>query len=334
MNQHTSIKTIGAVVRQAKADGMDDFDIRKKLRIPSGETIRIEDYFEVVHQAEQHDINILEQFIDHDEFLIGAHSVIPRESTILLNSKTFLDAILFFLNTIQCDGVKKYIDYDNNKILLRMMVMDDRLKDSIYIPVGTYLYLKCLVDYYFFDEKDKPQIKMSLRGGKAPSYERYFADRVNADLKLGYTENVLTIYHANLSKDYSLFNERLDSLARKQYATLCVNNNFFLSSKIKKLISDFYHIENKSDIKCDIDFISKKIGMPQWTLQRRLAEENILFTDIHHEVLFEKACALLKNQEVSIEMIGDILGFSSQSSFTRFFKSKSHLTPLKYRKNI
>ena len=47
---------------------------------------------------------------------------------------------------------------------------------------------------------------------------------------------------------------------------------------------------------------------------------------------WEKGCSLLKNTSYSVGSIAEMCGFSSSPSFTRFFKEKSGMSPVTYRK--
>lgn len=46
-----------------------------------------------------------------------------------------------------------------------------------------------------------------------------------------------------------------------------------------------------------------------------------------------KACELLSGSDLSVEEIGRSVGFNSTSSFSRFFKDQTNLTPSAYRRH-
>lgn len=50
------------------------------------------------------------------------------------------------------------------------------------------------------------------------------------------------------------------------------------------------------------------------------------------EIRFERSCKLLLNNSLSISQIGELLGFSDQNYFARWFKKNSRMTPNQYRK--
>ena len=53
-----------------------------------------------------------------------------------------------------------------------------------------------------------------------------------------------------------------------------------------------------------------------------------------YERLYCEARALLENPELSIQQIADLLYFSDQSAFRKFFKRKNGLSPVEYRKKL
>lgn len=52
---------------------------------------------------------------------------------------------------------------------------------------------------------------------------------------------------------------------------------------------------------------------------------------LQREVIFEKAKVLLKSGNMSVGQIAQVLGFSDISVFSRFFRSKSGISPIQYR---
>jgi AraC-like DNA-binding protein len=82
-----------------------------------------------------------------------------------------------------------------------------------------------------------------------------------------------------------------------------------------------------------IEQVASSLNMSKRTLQRRLAENVHNFADIRDQIRFQLAAEALKSKRLSIEEIGDKLGFSDRHSFTRAFKRWTGITPSAYRKN-
>jgi AraC-like DNA-binding protein len=73
------------------------------------------------------------------------------------------------------------------------------------------------------------------------------------------------------------------------------------------------------------------MGMSRWTLHRKLMAEGTTFRDIWMLVRVREARRLLLESSLSMNAVGDRLGFSSQASFTRFFGRASGMSPLEWR---
>ncbi|MGU3466296.1 AraC family transcriptional regulator [Methylobacterium sp. C33D] len=76
---------------------------------------------------------------------------------------------------------------------------------------------------------------------------------------------------------------------------------------------------------------SDTLGIPRWTLQRRLAEENTSFADIVDRLRRNLAEHYLTDTAHPVSGISDLLGFSEISSFTRAFRRWHGISPNKYR---
>jgi len=82
---------------------------------------------------------------------------------------------------------------------------------------------------------------------------------------------------------------------------------------------------------CSIERCARKLGVSTRTLQTRLAEEGLVFTEILERQRFELARQYLASGRMSLDDIAAALGYSEQSSFGRAFKRWSGTTPKLYR---
>lgn len=78
--------------------------------------------------------------------------------------------------------------------------------------------------------------------------------------------------------------------------------------------------------------LAQDLGMEPYTLQRRLAKEDMTYLAIKNQVKRDAAIDMLVNTELSIEDISLKLGFSETSPFTRTFKEWTGIPPSAYRK--
>jgi AraC-like DNA-binding protein len=82
------------------------------------------------------------------------------------------------------------------------------------------------------------------------------------------------------------------------------------------------------------DFYAKKINISSHYLiqiVKKLSGETVTGFIIH--LLYSNARQLLKQPNLTIQQIANELHFSDQSAFGKFFKRKSGVSPLKFRKN-
>jgi AraC-like DNA-binding protein len=77
--------------------------------------------------------------------------------------------------------------------------------------------------------------------------------------------------------------------------------------------------------------VAGRLGMRPRTLQRRLAEEGADFSRLLNEVRREKAVHLLRDARVSMARVAELLGYSRETSFARWFTGQFGVTPSGYR---
>ncbi len=77
--------------------------------------------------------------------------------------------------------------------------------------------------------------------------------------------------------------------------------------------------------------ISRRLGMSQRTLARRLAAEGLTFTGILDELKIDLAKNYLKNDDLPISQTAWLLGYSEVSAFTHAFRRWTGMTPRQWR---
>jgi AraC-like DNA-binding protein len=81
-----------------------------------------------------------------------------------------------------------------------------------------------------------------------------------------------------------------------------------------------------------IERMAEVLNLHPRTLQRRLQEEGLGYTELQARARFHKAADLLQGGESSIETISERLGFSDRRSFTRAFTRWAGISPSSFRK--
>ena len=97
-------------------------------------------------------------------------------------------------------------------------------------------------------------------------------------------------------------------------------------SKIRLLIQQRIH---RTD--CTQTAIAGLLSMHPKTLQRKLNDHGVTFRELKVEVRLDMAKRYLKDSEIALTTIADILGFSELSSFSHAFKTRHHVSPAVWR---
>jgi AraC-like DNA-binding protein len=80
-----------------------------------------------------------------------------------------------------------------------------------------------------------------------------------------------------------------------------------------------------------VDTIADAVGLQRWTLQRRLADYGLSFSEVIDLVRRELAEQHIRQAYVSILEMSDMLGYSELSAFSRAFRRWFGVSPQKYR---
>lgn len=80
-----------------------------------------------------------------------------------------------------------------------------------------------------------------------------------------------------------------------------------------------------------LTLLAARMNMPAWTLQRRLADHGISYSDLVETTRYKQACSLLEKPEYDISQISRLLGYSETSAFSRAFRKWSGVSPRTWR---
>lgn len=84
-----------------------------------------------------------------------------------------------------------------------------------------------------------------------------------------------------------------------------------------------------------IDFYTQKLGISSHYLAKIVKKHTgQTAVDFIYDMLYSEARRLLQQSKLSIQQIAEVLNFSDQSAFGKFFKRKSDLSPFEYRKKM
>ena len=76
--------------------------------------------------------------------------------------------------------------------------------------------------------------------------------------------------------------------------------------------------------------VAKEMAMSVRTLQKRLADEGVVFSDLMQDIR-ERLAKRYLSEDYTVEQITYLLGFSEPSTFRKAFKKWLGMTPKEYR---
>ena len=80
-----------------------------------------------------------------------------------------------------------------------------------------------------------------------------------------------------------------------------------------------------------LDHVASLLGVPVRTLQRRLQQDGVSYSQLVEQTRLESACRLLGAPTVRILEIAATLGYADPASFTRAFHRWTGMSPRAYR---
>lgn len=163
----------------------------------------------------------------------------------------------------------------------------------------------------------------------APSYAGAYEDYFECPVLFGQQRNALIIkpealHWTLLQHDKNAFlnlksicDERLEQASRERD----------LSEKVMDEISPLLEGQTPS-----IEQVADSLGMPPWTLRRKLQDHDTSFQNLLNETRRGLAESYMKDTDLAIGEIAYLLGFSSPTAFQRAFKRWTSVSPGQYRK--
>jgi AraC-like DNA-binding protein len=80
-----------------------------------------------------------------------------------------------------------------------------------------------------------------------------------------------------------------------------------------------------------LEDIAQTLGLSEWTLQRKLREHGISFTQLVDQIRQDSALSHLKQHNLNITQLASLLGYSETSAFSRAFKRWFGVSPKQWR---
>lgn len=165
----------------------------------------------------------------------------------------------------------------------------------------------------------------------APAYARRYEEHFRVPVTFGRPESrlVLTPDAARLPviEANPLIHQQLLAMAQTHMKQLTVTDTF--KGRVQQILGPLLHGHSPS-----LEETANRLGLPDWTLRRKLREEGTTFQVLLDEMRRDLALGYMRDTQLSIGEIAYILGFSTPGAFQRAFKRWTRETPGGYRRRI
>ena len=84
--------------------------------------------------------------------------------------------------------------------------------------------------------------------------------------------------------------------------------------------------------RCSVEHVARSLGVNRRTVHRRLASEGQTFTALVDATRRDLAARLVRGHNRPLTSVAEMLGFSSHSNFTRWFRSRFGSSPSQWRR--
>ncbi len=172
----------------------------------------------------------------------------------------------------------------------------------------------------------KKRLELSTPPPENPEiYERFFDCPIDFNQKNNrflFDRKALNLPLPQANKlNLKIFTAQCDEELKARKKTYCFSEE--IRQEIESLSKR--HIPTQEEI-------ADKLNITTRTIRRKLASENLTYQQLLREVLKQRATNLLKNTNLSIEEIGNQIGYSESAAFIRAFRRWTKKTPLQIRK--
>ncbi|MBL4867924.1 MAG: AraC family transcriptional regulator [Pseudomonadales bacterium] len=164
-----------------------------------------------------------------------------------------------------------------------------------------------------------------------PSYHTLYNDYFDCPVLFGQPSNSLVLKKSALQTPVLYYNAQmlasLRAVCEQQLRDIFRKETF--GDKVQKIIGPVLHTKTPT-----IEETAEALGIPTWTLRRKLKEEELSFQALVDNMRKDLALGYMKDTELSFGEIAYTLGFSTPGAFQRAFKRWTNTTPGEYRRSI
>ncbi len=176
--------------------------------------------------------------------------------------------------------------------------------------------------------RDFRPLAVLMRPAASPGHERY-QQYFQAPVFFARECDALVLNRAHLDRAIDQNNPALHELLGEYINDALLDEPLDLPHQVKQLIHRLLPTQ-----RCNLQTVSQQLGLHKRTLQRRLAEQDIIFEELVDGIRRERADNYLSLPEMPMTQIAGLLGYREQSSFNRACRRWYGITPLKRRREL
>lgn len=244
-------------------------------------------------------------------------------------SNTFREAIeclITYIPVAHSPAARQILEIDNETALLKWGVRTDLGDNRQANYQAALLNLKLLRQ--LGGRGFKPRY-VSLTGNTRPQDVEELERQLGCRFDGNTTENVIAFPAAMLNRRVSSANRLLFKLLSGYLARVKDAARTTLAERVQDYVRS-----SLPDGNCTIERCAIKMDMSVRTLQAKLNEMELSFSDILEEQRIVQAKNYLGQNHYSLDDVAANLGYSEQSSFGRAFKRWTGLTPKQFRQRV
>lgn len=312
----------------------------------SGEGQRIDAgrHYKLLRLLNEHNCD-LEWFLNQSNFKISL--LFDRDNILesLANDCTYL-ALLCLNSKSLRESLQYYITYRGviaNTDILSLREDDDKVSIAYFyeypevsyqfVPMINFIFIISFIEHYTTPQLPYHIKTKSKKTNTINTIYRYW----NCEVEWESDIESISFENTGMDDKFEQFNPVVQKFLLFKVNTE-YNSIFNKENSVKKMVEDSVReiirdssIDYKSSLVAQR--LCQRLNVSKATLSRRLKDEGTSFKAVEQNVKLNETINLLKNTNISIGDIALSLGFSTQSSFNRFFSDAMHITPLKFRKH-
>ena len=256
----------------------------------------------------------------------------PVLGNLCLNARTLREALASFHTFRPLIGEFDFLCFRETPDAAQFDYIPEFAPGNGFQALANFQVLASIVRAY--DAPARTVFQVSLMGPPLPrphDPSAFFGAQVRYDA----SANRLQFPRALLDVPFAQYNGALAPFLHEQakHELLRIKREHLFSHSVEHLISEIITdpAAERPTSSSLLAQICERLNTSRWTLRRQLQAEDLHFTELESRVKFREACRLLSDTRLSLAHISEQLGFSSQSAFTRFFRTRHDLPPLAFR---